>query len=867
LQTSAPLSTGLTELDRLLRGLIPGDNVVWRGESIEDYLAFVQPYCEHVVHSGRTLVYLRFARHAPLLPPGLAAKQYDFDPAMGFESFLSGIHKAIEATDRRAYYVFDCLSDLASEWYSDQMLCNFFMLTCPYLYDRGDIAYFALFRKRHSSDATMPIQDTAQIFLDLYRHQGKIFVRPLKAQQRYSPTMHMLHVWENGALEPVSQSCTIAEILAPTLSTAVGVADAPLDFWTRTLAEARNALRNGTSADSPELFDRLLRMIVTRDERVLDLVRQYLDFAEVVEVGRRTIGTGLIGGKSVGMLLARAILRKTAPHWTERLEVHDSFYVASDVFYTFLVRNGCWWAREHQKDLEFFLAGAEQVRRRIITGAFPEEIEEQFTRMLEYFGQSPIIVRSSSLLEDNFGNSFAGKYESVFCANQGSSRQRLEDFKSAVKTIYASAVSEEALAYRKRHGLLDRDEQMGLLVQRVSGALHHDLYYPHVAGVAFSFNPYVWNENIDPHAGMMRLVYGLGTRAVDRTDDDYTRIVALNAPERRPEGGREDIRRYTQRKVDVLDLDANQLVAVDFCDVVPRSMDVPMQLFASPDTEAARAARAQGSRKPAPLLLTFDKLLSQTTFVEEMRLMLHTLQDAYGCPVDVEFTANFLDADDYRIDLVQCRPLQVSAGSTPLTPPENVPETDLILKTCGPIIGRSRSNVIDRIIYVTPSVYGQLTITERYAVARVISRLVHLAPKGEELPLTMLLGPGRWGTTTPSLGVPVSFADINAVSILCEIVAMREDLVPDVSLGTHFFSELVETDMLYLALFPNQAEHWLNRHFLEESENMLLELLPDADQHVNTVHVIDPARLPGHPRVKLYADTIKQQLLCYLDHT
>jgi hypothetical protein len=115
--------------------------------------------------------------------------------------------------------------------------------------------------------------------------------------------------------------------------------------------------------------------------------------------------------------------------------------------------------------------------------------------------------------------------------------------------------------------------------------------------------------------------------------------------------------------------------------------------------------------------------------------------------------------------------------------------------------------------------------------------------------------------------VPVSFADINAVSILCEIVAMREDLVPDVSLGTHFFSELVETDMLYLALFPNQAEHWLNRHFLEESENMLLELLPDADQHVNTVHVIDPARLPGHPRVKLYADTIKQQLLCYLDHT
>lgn len=864
MQTSAPLSTGLSELDRLLRGLIPGDNVVWRGEFIEDYLAFVRPYCEHALHSGRTLVYLRFAHHPPLLSKDVPAKWHEFDPAAGFELFLSDIHKAIESTDRRAYYVFDCLSDLAAEWFSDQMLCNFFMLTCPYLYDRGDIAYFALTRQRHSSDATMPIQDTAQIFLDLYRSQNRLYIRPLKAQQRYSPTMHMLHVWENGALEPVSQSYTIAEILAPTLSTAVGVADVPMDVWNRTFAEAQHALRDGSAPYDEDLFERLLRMVISRDDRVLALARQYFDLAEVVEIGRRTIGSGLIGGKSVGMLLARAILRRTSPHWIERLEVHDSFYVASDVFYTFLVRNGCWWAREHQKDLDYFLAGAEQVRRRIITGAFPEEIEEQFARMLEYFGQSPIIVRSSSLLEDNFGNSFAGKYESIFCANQGSSRQRLEDFKSAVKTIYASAVSEEALAYRKRHGLLDRDEQMGLLVQRVSGALHHDLYYPHIAGVAFSFNPYVWNEEIDPAAGMMRLVFGLGTRAVDRSDDDYTRIVALNAPERRPEGGREEIRRYAQRKVDVLDLDANQLIAADFPDVASRSEDVPIQLFASPDTEAARQARAHGQRIATPLLLTFDKLLSKTPFVEEMRAMLSRLQEAYECPVDVEFTANFIDENDYRIDLVQCRPLQVSPTSAMLPPPTEVPESSVVLKTNGPIIGRSRTNIVERIIYVVPSVYSQLTISERYAIARTIGRINHLAPQGEG-PMTMLLGPGRWGTTTPSLGVPVSFAEINSVNILCEIVAMRDDLVPDVSLGTHFFSELVEIDMLYLALFPNHPGHMINRHFLETAQNKLLSLLPDAVGHATAIRVIDPADLPGHPEVKFYADTINQQLICHID--
>ena len=119
---------------------------------------------------------------------------------------------------------------------------------------------------------------------------------------------------------------------------------------------------------------------------------------------------------------------------------------------------------------------------------------DQFAEMLDYFGQSPIIVRSSSLLEDNYGNAFAGKYESVFCANQGSPQKRLEDFLSAVRTIYASTMSEEALRYRAHRGLLDRDEQMALLVQRVSGGLHGDLFFPQVAGVGLSYNPYVWNE-------------------------------------------------------------------------------------------------------------------------------------------------------------------------------------------------------------------------------------------------------------------------------------------------------------------------------------------------------------------------------------
>ena len=283
-------------------------------------------------------------------------------------------------------------------------------------------------------------------------------------------------------------------------------------------------------------FDQMIRMAVTRETRLLNLVKQYFGYCDIVEIGKRMIGTGLIGGKSVGMLLARAIIRKNDPELAEKLEPHDSFYIGSDVFYSYLVQNKCWWIRRKLNEPGSDLVLDDESKKRMLQGKFPQDIEDQFVKMLEYFGQSPIIVRSSSLLEDAYGNAFSGKYESVFCANQGTPQERLNNFLDAVRTVYTSTLSEEALAYRKHWNLLDRDEQMAILVQRVSGSVHDDKFFPHIAGVGVSFNPYVWNQEIDPSAGMLRLVFGLGTRAVDRVDDDYTRIVALNAPLRRPEG-------------------------------------------------------------------------------------------------------------------------------------------------------------------------------------------------------------------------------------------------------------------------------------------------------------------------------------------
>jgi hypothetical protein len=662
--------------------------------------------------------------------------------------------------------------------------------------------------------------------------------------------MYRPHVRRGDAFLPLTDSARLAEVLEEQ-SKRRGDAMPRLDVWDRRFQDAR-AIRDAVAAaarpaaDAAEVFRALVPMVLTRDERLTELAERYLDLDDLLAIRRRMIGTGLVGGKALGMLLARAILARSDRRWSSLLEPHDSWYVGSDVFYTYLVRNGCWRARREQRSGGAFLDAAAEARDRIRGGTFPEFIEQQLVAMLEYYGQSPIIVRSSSLLEDGFGNAFTGKYESVFCANQGSPRERLRALLDAIRCVYASTMSDEALLYRSDRGLLDRDEQMAILVQRVSGELHGKLFYPQLAGVALSYNPYVWSKEIDPRAGVLRLVCGLGTRAVDRADDDYTRIVALNAPGRRPETSAEKVTEHSQRRVDVLDLEANRLASAALDDVIRDSAHLPLELLASP-------------RRGAGWVLTFDRLLADTPFVPTVREMLKTLEEAYRYPVDVELTANFLRGA-LRLDVVQCRPLQVKEGGVHEPPPAGVADDAVLLASRGPVIGPSSNTRIDRIAYVDPDAYGQLPSQERYEVARVVGRLVRR--RGERRSI-LLIGPGRWGTSTVALGVPVAFAEIRGVAALCEVVRANGANVPDVSLGSHFFNDLVESNMLYLGLYSARAGHRLDEERLRAAPNRLAELLPDDARMASVIRVLD---FPGDDGRELWlnANCVEQEVLCYL---
>jgi hypothetical protein len=355
---------------------------------------------------------------------------------------------------------------------------------------------------------------------------------------------------------------------------------------------------------------------------------------------------------------------------------------------------------------------------------------------------------------------------------------------------------------------------------------------------------------------VVRLVFGLGTRAVDRTDDDYTRVVALNLPERQPEAGFDDAVRYAQRKVDVLDLGANQLTSLDVSELVHRRPDLPLHLYVSSDD----ITPVEGRRGPGPVLLTFKGLFAKTTFVQDLREMLQALEEAYQYPVDVEFAINVFHDGRYRLNLLQCRPFQVREDGASPTLPHELPEEHRIIETAGPVIGRSRVTPIDRVVYVAPSEYANLSNRDRFAVARLIGKITQIKDRRDRKSI-LLVGPGRWGTTTPTLGVPVSTAEINNAIAVCEIVAMQEGFVPDVSLGTHFFNDLVETDMIYFALFPKHADHFMNVSRLESSPNRLPDLLPGAEKLGHVVRVLEAKDLASGGRLLLYADSFSQKVV------
>jgi hypothetical protein len=538
----------------------------------------------------------------------------------------------------------------------------------------------------------------------------------------------------------------------------------------------------------------LIRRMISDQLGYINIAKGWFTFSDLADIYNHKIGLGKIGGKAAGMLLAARILKEVMDKADRAcLRLPESYFLGSDIVYVFMAMNGLMhWNNQKYKPEEQIRTEYAQVREEFQTGVFPPEVLSALQGVLEQIGTKPIIVRSSSQLEDNFGTAFAGKYDSHFCSNQSSPQENLHALTKAIALTYASTLKPEALLYRRSKGLQDYDERMAILIQIVQGETFNRYYLPHGGGVAFSHNLYRWSSQIRRDDGFARLVWGLGTRAVERVGNDYPRPVALSHPTLQPDDAPEAIRHYSQQYVDLIDLEDNVFKTLPVHDVL-RSNYPPLRYITQLEQEGyLTTPRGRVIEADMPrLVITFDELLRRTPFAAILSRMLRSLEEHYHSAVDIEFTVHIPDPHalkpEVQITLLQCRPQSYIKSTRLVRIPKQLTSDEIIFSTHF-MVPQGHIADIRYVLFIPPEEYYSLYTQEaRKELGSVIARLNALL----EVKSFICVGPGRWGTTNTDLGVYVSYSDICNTGALIELSGEGVGVAPEPSLVTNFFQDLM----------------------------------------------------------------------------
>ncbi|HOZ07398.1 MAG TPA: PEP/pyruvate-binding domain-containing protein, partial [candidate division Zixibacteria bacterium] len=591
----------------------------------------------------------------------------------------------------------------------------------------------------------------------------------------------------------------------------------------------------------------LIRRFLSDQQQYINVAKNYVDVADFCKLIQNLIYTsesyGRLGGKSAGFFLAKQILLKKAAdnELLANVQIPKTWYITSDVILYYMHYNNMDDVVEQKyKDIGQIRREYPHVVQSFKNARFPADIIKGLSMALDDLGDRPLIVRSSSLLEDRVGAAFSGKYKSLFLANRGSKQQRLDALTDAIAEVYASTFGPDPIEYRAERGLIDFAEEMGIIIQEVVGRRIGKYFLPSFAGVAFSNNEFRWSPRIRRTDGLIRLVPGLGTRAVDRLSNDYPILIAPGQPTLRTNVTPDEIARYSPKYIDVINLETEDFETIPLLDFLREvNFEVPgiqHMLSLSMDGRLVAPGLTADISSGAPVV-TFDGLVSRTRFLKRLRAIMQTLEVTLGEPVDIEFAC---DGDDFY--LLQCRAQSYSAESAPAPIPKDIPMQQIVF-SANRYVSNGRVPDVTHVVYVDPRKYAEIEDRATLvAVGRAVSRLNKLLPKRKFI----LIGPGRWGSRGDiKLGVNVTYSDINNTSMLIEVAIRHGNYVPDLSFGTHFFQDLVEANIRYLPLFPGDDHVVFSERFLTEAPSVLPELLPECDELAEVIRVIDIPQATG----------------------
>ena len=610
----------------------------------------------------------------------------------------------------------------------------------------------------------------------------------------------------------------------------------------------------------------LIRRFFTDRPVYVNVAKEFIELDDFLKLLNNTIGpnqgSGKYGGKTSGAFLAEKIIKE---EMKKDDSLHDisfpkSWYITSDTIINFVHYNDLDEAFHikylHPEQIRQEQPFLEQVFK---NASFSHEIMEGFRKIVRDLEGKPIIVRSSSLLEDSFGAAFSGKYKSLFVPNTGSEDERLYSLMDAISEVYASTFGPDPIEYRRERGLLDFSEEMGILIQEVVGKQVGHYYLPTFGGVAFSRNEFSWSSRISREDGMLRLVPGLGTRAVDRVGSDYPILVSPNKPNLRVNTLVSEQIKYSPKYMDVINLKSGAIETIDAIEFLKEhSEEFPKaeRIISIYRDDRLVKPNIMTEYDKEDLVITFSGLFEKTNFLEKMKKIMKLLEEKIGTPVDVEFAS---DGDNMYI--LQCRPQSQSRGIERMPIPTNIPK-DRKIFSANKYVTTAQIENMEYIVYVVPEEYGKLKSREEMQkVATIINELNSKLPKKKFI----LMGPGRWGSRGDiKLGVPVKYGEINNTSLLIEIAKEKDGYTPELSFGTHFFQDLVEAEIRYLPLYPDKKKTIFNEDLIIGVENNLEKILPSYKKFNNVVRVIKTSDLLSGSTLSIIMDGEAGEALGFL---
>ena len=619
--------------------------------------------------------------------------------------------------------------------------------------------------------------------------------------------------------------------------------------------------------DETTIITALIRRFFTNRLKYINIAKKYIKLEDFVVLLKQLVGSptgeGKLGGKTAGIYLSQKIIEEEGKKekYLNNIKFAKSWYITSDTM-TDVIRYNDLDDIVHVKYQEPGEIRQEHpfLEQLLKNCTFPPYIISGLRGIIEEIGDKPMIVRSSSLLEDSYGAAFSGKYKSLFLVNTGSEEERLDALTNAISEVYASTFAPDPIEYRKERGLLDFYEEMSILIQEVVGTRIGPYFLPVFAGVALSNNEFRWSPRIRREDGIIRIVSGLGTRAVDRVGNDYPVLVSPNRPEIQVNALIDETIQYSQHFMDVINLEKSTMETVETTKLMKRYWDD------YPQINRIVSAHREGTLSPVQgiildidktdIVVTFNRLFEKSEFINQMKLLLNTLKSKLETPVDIEFAHDGKD-----LYLLQCRPQYQALEQERIPIPKNIPRNRRLF-TANKYVTTSHIENIEYIVYVDPDSYENLTERNQILdVAKAIGILNKKLPKRKFI----LMGPGRWGSRGDvKLGVPVQYNDINRTSLLIEIAKKKGTYLPDLSFGTHFFQDLVEANIHYLPLYPDEPENLFNTRVFDIAVNKLQDFSPKHIHLEDVLKVVKVSEIDDGGTLSIIMDGDANTAMAYL---